>query len=252
MEKKGLYNITTDNEAVVNLKGFIVGMILFPFYLYGIPRLLSMAINLFSEKTGYVVSQVLYNLYFYLIMMAIILLLFGRFLVDSFKRIKTSAPIYWWIAAPILGLLGVYAGNSVAMIITNLLTDRQESVNNETVFSFFNEMPPVIILMTVVFAPIVEEIMFRAIVFRPIARLKYGRFFAYLIACLGFASIHVVSNAIELGDPTELIFIVSYLPAAIALAAVYQTVKNIWGSIFVHSMINAIGMFAYAVSERLG
>lgn len=239
MENRGLYSIHKDGESVLNYKGVLVGLALFPFYIYLFPKAFAFIIGKFEEATGYVVSGSLVNLYYYIFLIFIVALFFGKFLINSFKSIKGSAKWYWWIAAPILGVMADYTGNLISRIITTLLVKRTESVNQATVTEFFDEQPLVVFIMAVILAPIVEETFFRAVLFKPLAKKKHLIIPAYIISAIGFGALHVASNAIEMGDITELMLIVDYIPAAIILAVVYKKLNNIWGSILTHSLINA-------------
>ena len=239
MENRGLYSIHEDGESVLNYKGVLVGIAIFPFYVYLFPMACSFLIGKFESATGYTVSGSLANLYYYIFLIGIVALFFGKFLVSSAKSIKGSAPWYWWVAAPILGVMADYTGNLISRIVTTLVIDRGESVNQATVTSFYDEQPVMVFIMAVILAPIVEETFFRAVLFKPLAKKKHLIIPAYIISAIGFGALHVVSNAIELGDPTELVLMIDYIPAAIILAAVYKKLNNIWGSILTHSLINA-------------
>lgn len=87
-------------------------------------------------------------------------------------------------------------------------------------------------------APIVEEMLFRAGLFGLIRRKN--RVLAYVVSMLVFAFYHVWGYAAA--DPLYFLFLLQYLPAAWLLCYCYERTNSIWGSIFLHMIINGVSM----------
>ena len=62
---------------------------------------------------------------------------------------------------------------------------------------------------------------------------------AYVVTILGYALACVWRYAIELGDPRYLLLTVCYLPMSAALTWCYDNGGSIWGSVGLHTAINA-------------
>lgn len=89
-------------------------------------------------------------------------------------------------------------------------------------------------------APIVEELLFRAGLFGLIRRRN--RVLAYVVSMLLFAAYHIWGYIAI--DPIYLIYLLQYLPAAWALCYCYERTNSVWGSIFLHMLVNGVAMNA--------
>ena len=90
--------------------------------------------------------------------------------------------------------------------------------------------------MTILCAPLVEEVVFRLTVMRGL--LKYP-WIAILLSSFLFGLIHVI-NSLFIGDFTDCIYIIQYMAMGIALGYTYYRHQNIWYSIGVHAVQNFI------------
>ena len=135
-------------------------------------------------------------------------------------------------------LLGFLSGADLAAL---------ENPNNQAVFSMADESFGMISAMTIFLAPIVEECMFRAGVFGALRR--YNRTAAYIASMLLFSVYHVWSYAIY--EPSAWIFVLQYLPVSWLLCRCYERCNSIWGSIFLHMLINGISMQAMQMLGEL-
>ena len=89
-------------------------------------------------------------------------------------------------------------------------------------------------------APVVEEMLFRAGIFGLLRRKS--RWAAYLVSALCFALYHVAAYALL--DPLNWLFLLQYIPASLLLARCYERTNSIWGSIFMHMLINGVAFSA--------
>ena len=91
-------------------------------------------------------------------------------------------------------------------------------------------------------APFVEECIFRGAIFGGLRRKN--RVMAYIVSALLFSLYHVWQSA--LFDPTQLWYLVQYIPASLILARCYERCDSIWGVIFVHMLNNGLPLLAVA------
>ena len=92
--------------------------------------------------------------------------------------------------------------------------------------------------VTVVMAPLLEELMFRGGVFGSLRRWNRGA--AYIGCLLLFALLHTWQYAMY--DPKYLLFILQYLPAGWLLCRCYEKTECIWTSILMHALNNSLSL----------
>lgn len=129
-----------------------------------------------------------------------------------------------------------------AMYCFNIITDSIISFagnpNNEALLDLtgtnFRELAAVSVIM----APFVEELIFRAGVFGLLRERK--RIAAYAASILLFSVYHVLSYALV--DPSEWIYVLQYIPVSFLLCRIYERTKTLWGSILLHMIINLVAV----------
>lgn len=101
------------------------------------------------------------------------------------------------------------------------------------------------VLMTVLFAPVLEELVFRKSMFR----FFKNPYVAMVVSSLVFGLIHVTSETNILDFITNLI---SYSASGFALGYVYiKNKNNVWSSILVHAVANAVSIIIILVGALL-
>ncbi|MDR1002942.1 MAG: CPBP family intramembrane metalloprotease [Oscillospiraceae bacterium] len=225
------------DEPILNKKGVIIGLLLIPVYLFILPLALEYLLYYLGEWFNFTLTVELLNIVYFSVMIVIVLSVFGKFLLASLKALKTQMSAKW-LYIPILSLIITYGGNFVASMICMIITGSNQSENNQAVTEMVGNTPIVMLLMTVIAAPLVEETFYRAVLFRPLS-LK-STMLAYSVSALLFALLHVWQAA--LSDPAELIYIIMYLPTSIGLAFAHHQLRNIYGSMLVHAIVNAVAV----------
>ena len=138
--------------------------------------------------------------------------------------------------------LGIYyIGNVVVNLIVLGVSTQTGNPNDQMVMDLAidnNAFRAAVIFM----GPIVEEVLFRGALFGGVRRKS--RVWAYVLSVLMFALCHVWQYAIVAADWTVLIYVLQYLPAAFALAWVYERSNSIWVPIGMHMLINAMSLAA--------
>lgn len=176
------------------------------------------------------------------------------------KDIKTfgqNQAFYWkWTG---LGILIMYGGIIISGIIVSILTfwidtggtsENQEVINTIMKSGGLNLV--LISIMTVILAPILEELIFRKALF---GLFKHNTLKTVIISSIIFASIHVVpacltilleivtKDAKWIDLYTEFVYIFSYLGQAFAISYVYHKSNgNIIPSILIHFVNNFISL----------
>jgi uncharacterized protein len=128
-----------------------------------------------------------------------------------------------WI---IIGFFGAYFGQIIAgMIEIYVLNIRQGSQNTANILDAIQSVPAFVVIV-VVFAPILEEIIFRKIIFGEIYK-RTNFFVAVLISALLFGIVH--------GD---LLHLLQYFVMGVVFATLYVQTKRIIVPIITHGLMN--------------
>lgn len=210
----------------------IAGFCYLPFYVF----LLATAIQFCSDLFGLQLSVLQINITYFVLNFAIIWAIFHRFLARSFHA------IHFWelIQSLILGFCLYYAGNLLLGWVLNLLNLNVTNLNNETVQTLAGQNWWLMLVGTVVVAPLVEETLVRGLIFGSI-HVK-SRWAAYVVTILLFAAMHVWQYALQYDGRELLVAALQYVPAGIALGWTYEKADTIWAPILLHATINAISM----------
>ena len=219
-----------------NPLALILGYVYWIIYQFFLGYLLSwllpkMGVDL-STTQGYSTLQFSYMV----VNLIAVLLIFRRFLVASIKDL--SGKIRRIFLSALLGF-GIYFVMSWQITFVYFFFDLEpQNLNQEAVDLLLEETPWQMLLCTVIFAPIVEELLFRGLFFAPLFRKV--PVLAYVVSSLLFAAVHVV-GAIGVLDATSIILcLIQYLPAGIALGVVYHRTGNIFGPMLLHFAINLL------------
>lgn len=172
---------------------------------------------------------------------ALIILLFREMKKDAFSIKKNYVK---FIICVIVCVFLLFSTGILTDLLNNVITQNTnldltaESVNQASLVNMFSNPLNItfMVLTTVVLAPIVEELVFRKIIFNIINKDKI----AIIVSGLTFGIIHVFH------EPSFLSFIIHLVPYAlsgIGMSIAYKySGKNIWVSIIGHSISNFIAV----------
>ena len=141
-----------------------------------------------------------------------------------------------------LGYLATMAMNMLVAMLTVFFSDSFVNLNDQAVNTMLQSDTRLIFITVVVLAPIVEECLYRGLLFRGI----YDRspVLAWVISIGAFAASHVVSF-IGIYSPVEILLsLMQYLPPSIALALTYQKTGTIIAPMMTHAIINLMAVYA--------
>lgn len=209
--------------------------------------------NLYSQNRELVESANLFvngwtNFTTYLIGTIIIVMLGLNFLKNDLTKLNQDFFKY-----VILGIgLNLLAG-FVSNIINQILKIQGETTNQEAINKLVQSpYLPLMVITTIVFAPFVEELIFRKVLCEVIEQKKYlPSWFIIILSGFLFASIHVIIPMISalIGGNgiwsalSEFLYIIPYLTMGIALSFVYyRSNKNIWVVITIHAINNLFAL----------
>lgn len=175
--------------------------------------------------------KVVYLIIWEIITMSLIALILNKKLVRDFNNIKKNHKEYfkkyfkfWLIAVAIM---------MISNLIINCLLDNGLSSNEETLREMFKISPIYIFFSSVLYAPFVEELVFR----QSIKNIIPNKFLFILVSGLVFGSLHIVSGYSGIND---LLYLIPYCAPGFAFAYILADSDNIFISICLHFMHNGI------------
>ena len=218
-------------DSRMSKKQLIAVLLWLPVHLIVLP----MALSVLAELRGF--GDTILNLLLYGTGALYMLLVLWRFFRRDFDAL-CDRPLM-----VLLLVVGAYVVSRFLDVFVALLLDRlvpgSSNANNDAVIEMVKSQIGPTAALTVFFAPLVEESIFRGAIFGSLRRRS--RFLAYTVSILAFALYHVLGDA--LFDPQQLLFALQYVPAALALAYVYDATDCVWSSIFLHMLSNGIALY---------
>ena len=175
--------------------------------------------------------KVLYLISFEIITICLIMFVLNKKITRDFKDIKKNHKEYykkyfkyWLIAVGIMMISN--------LIINNLVTDGIAS-NEEALRETFKISPIYIYFSSVIYAPLVEELVFR----QSIRNIIPNKIIFILLSGLIFGGLHIASGY---SGPIDLLYLIPYCAPGFAFAYILADSDNIFISISLHLMHNGI------------
>ena len=209
----------------------IAALLYLPLHVWLLPRLLTM-IPATAELSDLNVNMLVYG-----IGTGYMLLVLGGFFRREFDPL-CDYPMYC-VFQIVLSYGMMLAFNMLlGLAMTLILPADQANPNNAAVMELAGEEFGKTAAIAVFLAPLVEEPIFRGSIFGLIRRTNRNA--AYAVSMLLFALYHVWGYALQ--DPFYWVYLLQYLPVSWLLCRCYERCNSIWGSIFLHMMINGISI----------
>ena len=187
------------------------------------------------------------NLIYYLIGIAFCLTAQFTFLRRSFDRLAENFKLC--LLTMLLALMMDYALSGAAALLLLLVDGVVENPNNAAVMDMAAQDSGVVRAIGIFLAPIVEEILFRGVVFGSLR--TRSRLWAYVVSVAAFSIYHVWQYAAVTGDAAMLLYALQYIPVSIVLAWAYERSGCIWTNIFFHMGFNALSLYVLDVIDKL-
>jgi len=180
------------------------------------------------------------NLVFFLVNFLAILAIFHRFLWISL-RLGLQRP-FPCLKTAFVGF-AVYQLSSMLLSMVILKIDpRFANVNDASIALLAQEHFSLMALATVFLVPVVEETLFRGLIFHWL--YNRSRTLAFIFSTVLFCTIHVVGYIGEFPLMTLLLCFAQYIPAGLCLGWAYAKSGTIWVPIIIHITVNQIAIFA--------
>ena len=211
---------------------YALTLLYLPVHFFGLPLLFTS----FYEQGK--LSLGMANFWIYAVSAAFLLLLLWGFLRREMEPIFDHP--FLSLLEIVRSYLLIWCAEIVAGLFLSFLGVAGDAANHEMTIALLQSERGPILAASVFVAPIAEECLFRGGLFG-LLRHK-NRALAYAVSALLFAVYHVWSAA--LADPSELIFLLEYIPAGLILARCYERTDSVWGSIFLHMLNNAVSIWA--------
>ena len=184
----------------------VAGTIFFLVYLLVMPLLATRIFDLLEVVLDTTINDSMRNVLYYYTLFAVTVLLFHSYLAHTSSRFLDN--LNRALSTMLLGLLVFYGANEL------------------------------------IFAPFVEEVLFRGLVFGCLK--EKSRIFAYILSCALFAFLHVWTAAVSNWDLGYLILMLQYLVPGLVFAWAYEHSGTLWTSILLHMLVNALSLFTIA------
>lgn len=213
----------------------VLGWIYLPLHIFVLPLLLGALMSVWpgGMDTGMV------NLLYYAIGIVFVLCTFFPVLRRDFDTLADN-PGRTVLAVATGGMLDLALSFAVGSLLLLLLGAESSNPNNDAVMDAAGLNGGMMRAIAFFLAPIVEETLFRGVLFGSVRRRS--RLWAYVLSVAVFSLYHVWQYALL--DPALLVYALQYIPVSIALAWAYERSGTLWGSIFLHMLVN---MVSYAL-----
>lgn len=209
------------------LKDFLIGLSVLLLYLFSsFISLLILSIFNINTNNFSNIQKIIYNLSYELILILIIIFIYRKRIINDIKTFKKSnfSYIKYWIIALILML--------ISNIIINMFTNIDTSSNQEIIVNTFKKAPIYTSILACLFAPILEELVFR-LSFRKMFKTNI---IFIILSGLFFGFMHV-SNPSSL---LELVYIIPYSIPGFIFAYTLTKSNNILVPIGLHFLHNTL------------
>lgn len=186
------------------------------------------------------ISLALLNFVWFGVNFLCVAVLFRKFWTASIERLGHD-PVSLWIVVCV-GLVAYFVLTSGLSLALIWLRPDFFNVNDSAISGLFSQDFALMAVGTVLLVPVAEEFLYRGFVFGSL--YPKNRVLAYLVSTTLFCAIHILGY-LGIYDPvTLLLCFCQYIPAGLCLAWAYRTADNLFAPIFMHAIINALGIFA--------
>lgn len=172
---------------------------------------------------------------YYYIMAVLTMVVFWSFLKNAGRILVRFLP------ENLLALITGFVGGQLLKLLFGLLPWPLEDPNPISWAEQYAYSPAATILIVVILVPVVEEVLFRGLLFGSIR--KRNRTAAWIASAVLFAVYSVWTFAVAYGDARYLILALQYLPMSLALTWCYDRGGSIWSPILLHAIFHAIVLF---------
>lgn len=191
------------------------------------------------EKKLYVFCNSFGNFFMYLLLFIVVCFYMRNYLIEDALKLKQNYKKYLWLI-PLTIILGYLISYFIEMLVSNMINNT--SINQSSIETLIKNGGAVMMFFSVVvFAPIVEELIYRKAIFEFLK--KKHIIVSYIISVIIFMLPHMLTTFMEIGYNTldKLLLCIPYLSSGLILCAIYHVNnKNIYASWLFHIFNNLI------------
>ncbi len=199
-------------------------------------------------------GNVLNNFFAYLLTIGVLPLAIGitvgfKSINEIFKQFKNKSALIDGLA---YGFLLLVVTAALGLIINTIRGSSEVNDNESAIRLMAVNYPILLSFMTIIFAPICEELTYRLGLYNVLRR--HNRILAYVITALVFALIHFTLP--EQGENfnakliNELWNIPSYIVSGVILCRAYEKHQSIATSMIAHAINNAVAVISVIIMSR--
>jgi len=211
------------------------GYVFFALFFLVFP-VLKMAVEwAFDHFFGLYLSEAVSAAVYYYIMAVLTMVVFWSFLCNSGRILMNFLP------ENLFALITGFLGGQLLAFLFQFLPWPVEDPNPIVWAEQYAYSPAATILIVVILVPIVEEVLFRGLLFGSLR--KRSRTTAWIASVVLFAVYSVWTFAVANGDARYLILALRYLPMSVALTWCYDRGGSVWSAALLHAIFHAIVLF---------
>jgi len=166
--------------------------------------------------------------------------IFHQYLLNSLKIFIHN--VKGTFTAVFKGFGAYWIGSILVNILVISLDPEFSNVNDNAIATLTNQNYILMGIGTVILVPIVEETLYRGVIFGTL--FKKNSFAAYVISIVAFSALHIVGYIGHYSPIRLSLCFLQYIPAALFLAWSYVKADTIIAPILIHMIVNLIGMLA--------
>lgn len=122
--------------------------------------------------------------------------------------------------------------------LISLLFSLQTSANEEGLSQVQNLNPAMYLVTVAILAPLVEEIVFRGVIFR-VVRARSTFLIAAIVSGVAFGFLHVFDSLFT-GNYIDLVYVILYGAMGVVFAKAYEDTGSIYACVILHGAYNAM------------
>ena len=231
-----------EESTISRKKAIALILLYFLVFTVGFPILLSILLffigSSFSTQASLLQFQMITQTIYSLVVLGASVYFGKDLLKESYFALRRHK-LFFLLVSIVLWVIMLYSVGVVSMLVSTI-TEEITSQNQKAVVSMVTSFPAFGVYYTVIFAPIVEELVFRGAIFRWL-RTQKGFGFAMLVSCFLFAAMHVLIS-ISSGNYLDLVNIFVYGVMAAYLCLAYEVTGSIYCPILIHFLNNLISI----------
>ena len=211
----------------------VIGLIWLVMHMFVLPLLTSLVVVWFPTM-----GEITLNAMYYGLSLAVVMIFGFKMLRREFDHLADR--ILLCVKTLFMGYFIWYTLALVMSIIMSALELDATPPNDQAVDILAEQGYNTMLVISVIAAPILEEVLFRGVLFQSIR--KKSRLWAYVASLAVFGLYHTWQFAVLYQDPMYLLYSLQYIPITLAITWSYERSGSLWTAIFFHASNNYLAM----------